>query len=266
MRKGKANALGTFPLNLVYLLALTFFVAFIYSSVGHGGASGYLAILYFLSVPYEEMAVSALWLNLLVSGLAFWNYAKAGHFSGRLTWPFLAASIPAAFVGGLLKVSPQLYSFLLTAVFLYAAFRLWITSGEKETAEFRHFPSLSLAFPLGAGIGMLSGIVGVGGGIFLSPLILLLHWAGAKQTAATSAFFILLNSLAGLAGRQFRGGFEWHFSYPLTPMLVAAFFGGLSGSRLGARRFPSRWLRRFLALVLLIAAVKQIEHLYRFYF
>ncbi|MBI4115638.1 MAG: sulfite exporter TauE/SafE family protein [Candidatus Omnitrophica bacterium] len=253
-------------INATPILALTFLVALIYSSVGHGGASGYLAILYFLSVPYEEMAMSALWLNILVAGLAFWNYAKAGYFSGRLTWPFLVTSIPAAFVGGLLKVSPQLYSFLLIAVFLYAAFRLWMISGGEEPIMFENSPSLKIAFPLGTGVGILSGIVGVGGGIFLSPIILLFHWAGAKQTAATSALFILLNSAAGLVGRHLRGSFEWHFSPSLTAMVVAAFIGGLLGSRLGAYHFSSRWLRRALAFVLLIAALKKTGCLYRFYF
>jgi uncharacterized membrane protein YfcA len=243
-------------MDSIFLLGLTFFVALIYASIGHGGASGYLALLSFFSIPHEEMATSALCLNLLVSAAAFWSFSKAAYFSWRLTWPFVVSSIPAAFLGGLLKVSAQTYSFLLVGILLFAAFRLLIDPVPKSEAALLRIPSLKATLPLGAGVGALSGMVGIGGGIFLSPLMLLFHWAGAKAVAATSAFFIFVNSLAGLLGRAMRENFSVNPSPLLWGMVATAFVGGILGSRLGANHFSSQWLRRTLGAVLLVAVFK----------
>lgn len=243
-------------IQITPLLVLIFFVALIYASVGHGGASGYLALLSFFPVPHEEMAMSALRLNLLVAGMAFWTYRKAGHFSWRLTWPFLVTSVPAAFLGGFLKISSGIYSLLLAGVLLYAALRLAVNFETEKIPGILKVPSLKVALPVGAGVGTLSGIVGVGGGIFLSPLILLSKWAPPKETAAASAIFIFINSLAGIFGRHFRQNFELYLSPLLGLMMIAAFLGGLFGSRLGANHFSGKWVRRILALVLAIASFK----------
>lgn len=242
--------------NLSLILALTFLVAVIYSSVGHGGASGYLALLSFFSIPHDQMATSALILNLLVTGVAFWFFWKAAHFSWSLTWPFVVTSMPAAFAGGLMKIPSQVYSLLLAFALLFAAFRLWIDLKQKEGTVLVKTPSPAVSFPVGAGVGMLSGLVGVGGGIFLSPLILLRRWANAKVTAATSAVFIFVNSFAGLTGRFFRESFELALTPVLLGMVACAFLGGVLGSRLGANHFSGLWLRRILALLLIIACFK----------
>ncbi len=238
-------------MDLHWLLALSIFVvAFLYASVGHGGASGYLAILSLWAIPAQQMAASALVLNLLVSGVALASFAKAGHFSWRLTWPFALASVPFAWLGGWLQVAPQAYDWLLSLVLFVAAWRLWI---KFPAASVVGRPKLVVALPAGAGIGMLSGIVGVGGGIFLSPLIVLKRWADPKRAAAASTLFILVNSAAGLLGRAGRGVLA---GGPLIGLILPAVLGGAVGSRLGANHFSGMVLRRLLAAVLIIAALK----------
>lgn len=233
------------------LLFLVAFAAAMYASVGHGGASAYLAILSLYGVPADQMATGALVLNVLVAGVAFITYARAGHLSARLIVPFLITSPPAAYVGGLLHVTPRLYGVLLGAALVFAAVRLWWTPDERPSRAV----AWGVALPVGAAIGLLSGIVGVGGGIFLSPLMILAGWAGTKQTSAAAAVFIVVNSLAGLAGRASRGalllGHVW-------PLIAVAFAGGLIGSRLGAYTLLSIHLRRILAVLLFFVAVKTL--------
>ncbi|MBI4055379.1 MAG: sulfite exporter TauE/SafE family protein [Elusimicrobia bacterium] len=233
---------------------LIFLVALAYASVGHGGASGYLAVLALFGFSPKEMAPSALALNLLVSATAFLAYWRSGFFDRRLFWPFAVASIPAAFLGGMLPVPLGLYSGLLMAALLFAAFRLALASTPlRSEEEMVHPPRLCLALPVGGGIGLLSGMVGVGGGIFLSPVLLLMRWADARRTAAVSACFIWVNSAAGLYGHLSRSGLD---VVSLWPLVVAAFFGGLIGSHLGAQRFGEIALRRVLAAVLVVTAFK----------
>jgi hypothetical protein len=244
------------PLLLTLLCGLVFFVALAYSSVGHGGASGYLAVLSFFGLPPAAMAPSALLLNLLVAGTSFTAYWRAGLFVFRLLWPFLLTSVPFAFLGGLTTVPIRAYLLLLSAVLLFAAFRLLAVAGSGgEEASLRP-PPLAVALPVGAGIGFLSGVIGVGGGIFLSPLLILLKWADAKRTAAVSAAFIWINSLAGLYGHVLHKAVDWS---GLVWLVGAAFAGGLVGSYLGARRFQGLWLRRILAVVLLVATLKLLR-------
>ncbi len=204
------------------------------------------------------MATSALCLNLLVAGTAFWNFLRASHFSWKLTWPFAIASIPFAFIGGFLKVPPRIYFFLLAGVLMFAAWRL-LMEFERGKQEIKHSLPFAISLLVGGFIGILSGIVGVGGGIFLSPLLLLFHWADPKRTAAASAFFIWVNSFAGLLGRLARGHFE--LTSVLTYMIVTAFAGSILGSRLGANHFSGIWLKRILAVVLLVAALKLLHAL-----
>ncbi len=237
------------------LAVLIFFVALVYSSVGHGGASGYLAVLAFFTFPHEQMAASALVLNLFVAGVAFLAYWNAGHFSWRLSWPFIVTSIPAAFLGGLIKVSPKSYALLLIGALLFAAVRMLVDLPQRTDRQAAP-PPLLHSFVLGAGIGILSGVVGVGGGIFLSPLLLLFAWADPKRTAATSAFFILVNSFSGLLGRFFREDLSAYFSPQLLLVILVAFVGGILGSHLGANHFSNKWLKRILGVVLIAATVK----------
>jgi len=244
----------SFP-TLMGVSALFFFVAILYSSVGHGGASGYLAVLSFFPVLPVLMSSTALLLNVLVSTTAFIAFYRAGYSSSGLVWPFLVTSIPAAFVGGTVHVPPKAYFLMLAGVLLFAAIRLIVQIPARQDESAVQPPKLFATLPIGAGIGALSGIVGVGGGIFLSPLILLKDWAGPKRTAAVSALFILVNSIAGLAGRLFSDTFAVK---EVVPFLLAAFLGGIVGSRLGAKRFSSLTLRRLLGVVLIVASVKLI--------
>lgn len=233
-------------------LVLIFLVALIYASVGHGGASGYLAAMSLLAHAPAHMASSALLLNLLVAGTACLMFWRTGYGSFRLLWPFVVGSVPAAFVGGWIPVSSRVYGWLLAMALLVAAARLCLpsTSGGRSTP-----PSLFIAVLAGVGIGLISGIVGVGGGIFLSPLMILLHWADPKPTAAASAGFIVVNSAAGLAGRMMAGRLVMG---SLFPLVVAACAGGVVGSRLGANHVAGLWLRRLLAAVLVVAAGKLV--------
>lgn len=238
------------------LLGLVFLVALAYSSVGHGGASGYLAVLSFFGFAPALMAPSALLLNLLVAGLSFLSYFRAGHFVPRLLWPFLLTSVPFAFLGAVLGASSKVYSLLLAGALIFAAFRLFAAMPKGGDESFVKPPTLWVALPVGAAIGFVSGVVGVGGGIFLSPLILLLGWADAKRTAAASAAFIWINSAAGLYGHLSRTAVDWS---ALGWFVGAAFAGGVLGSWLGARQLAGVWLRRILGVVLLLAAVKLLR-------
>lgn len=242
--------------TFVLLLVLVFVVAAAYSSVGHGGASGYLAVLSFFGLAPAAMAPGALVLNLLVAGVSFVAYWRAGHFALPLVWPFLLASVPCAFLGGLLGASPKMYGALLAGVLVVAAARLLLPARDARAESFLRPPPLWAALPAGAGIGLVSGIVGVGGGIFLSPLLILCGWADAKRTAAASAAFIWINSAAGLYGHLARGTVDWS---ALSWLVGAALGGAWAGSWVGAWRLSGVWLRRVLGAVLLLAALKLLR-------
>ena len=241
--------------EIIAIAALTGVVSLLYSSVGHGGASGYLALLSFFSFSYLQMGTSALFLNLLVAGIAFWVFGKASFFKWNLTWPFILTSIPFAFLGGAFKVPRQYYAGLLLGILLFAAFRMLIDNKKEEDLSIKR-PSIWIALPVGGGVGFLSGIIGVGGGIFLSPLLLMLRWATPKEVAATAAFFILVNSFSGLLGRY--ASDQFNLSPLLYAMPVAALAGAFFGSRLGAFYFTGKALRVLLASVLLVACVKLV--------
>ena len=239
------------PTALLIILAI-FVVAVLYSSVGHGGASGYLAVMAFLAVAPEVTRPTALVLNLFVASIAAFQFYRAGYFSWSLFWPFAITSIPFAFIGGMIKLPTSAYKIVLGLVLLFAAFRLaWKFSRDVDIEP----PKIWLALIIGAIIGLLSGLVGVGGGIFLTPVLLLMNWSETKTAAGNSALFILVNSAAGLAGNYAQvsvlpsNAWMW---------IVAAVAGGLIGSLLGAKKFDSLTLRRVLAAVLLFAAVKLI--------
>ena len=243
--------------QFVPFFTFAFIIAFVYASVGHGGASGYLALLSFYSFSHEQMAASALCLNLLVSTVAFLTFAKASHFSWRLTWPFIVTSIPAAFWGGMIHIPPSLYAKLLAGVLFFAGMRLILDAhfGNNRTLLRAVEPPVFVSLLLGSGIGLLSGVVGVGGGIFLSPLLLFFGWADPKKSAATSAFFIFSNSLAGLLGRVLKQNFAIHYSPALGWMTLAAFAGGILDPVWVRIIFPARCLSgysplRFLSLPL----------------
>lgn len=240
-------------MELSLLLISVFIVAVLYSSVGHGGASGYLAVMALFAIAQEITRPTALTLNLFVASIGAIQFYRSGHFSWRTFWPFAVTSIPFAFIGGMTDLPTTAYKIILGCVLLFAAFRLaW--NFDRTDHEIRP-PDLWLALAIGAVIGLLSGLVGVGGGIFLTPILLLMHWSETKTAAGVSSLFILVNSIAGLTGN-----YEQVASLPSNVWfwVIAAVAGGIVGSTLGARWFDSLTLRRVLAAVLIFAGVKLI--------
>jgi uncharacterized membrane protein YfcA len=240
--------MGT-PSEIFFILAIGL-VAMLYSSVGHGGASGYLALMAIFGIDVAIMKPSALIMNLFVSSIAFMAYYRAGHFRWRILIPFVAASIPMAFLGATLQVPPEIYKKILGLFLFIASLRILIRTSEEEE---RKKLSVPIALAAGAMIGFFSGMLGIGGGIILSPLLLLTRWAGMKETAAVSAAFIFLNSLAGLSGHVVAG---MEVSPKIVLWIVVVMAGGLIGSWTGGFRLSAKHLRYLITVVLLIASAK----------
>ncbi len=234
---------------LFFILLL--FVAFLYAAVGHGGASGYLALMAIFGVAPEVMKPTALLLNLFVSLVSFLQFYRGGHFNLKLFLPFAIASIPFSFLGGLLVVDGNLYKHILGLLLLIPIFR-FLFFKNREASQLKPASVVASLF-IGSGIGFLSGLIGIGGGILLSPVVLLLGWAGQKQTAAISALFIFVNSLAGLAGQLVKGV---QFSADMYLYVAVAFAGGLAGAYFGSMRLPQQSLKKILAFVLMLASYK----------
>ena len=232
-------------------------IAALYSSVGHGGGSGYLAVLSLTTIAVSDpmwLKQYAWSLNLIVAGLAFWHYRTGGYLDRGLVVPFLIGSIPMAAIGGYLQVEGFAYDVLLSLVLVFAAWRLlWSSNEEKEVVR----PGSYLAVASGGGIGFASGMIGIGGGIFLSPLLILRGWADAKEAAAVAALFIWLNSLSGLVGSSLSGGFGLDLEL-FAPFAGAGLIGGLIGSKYGSEISGQAGIRRLLVVVLLIAASKRV--------
>jgi uncharacterized protein len=241
-----------FALTAVGMLA----AAFLYASVGHGGASAYLAVMAVAGFAPSEMRPIALQLNVLVSSIATYKFYRAGYFRWPLFWPFAAISVPAAYFGGAITLPTTAYKVVVGLVLLYAAWQLWWTARRSEDSRRRDLP-IGLALVIGAGLGLLSGLTGVGGGIFLSPLLLIMGWAGTKETSAVSAPFILVNSLAALTA-----GFVKNPAMPpdyVAVLMGMVLVGGWLGAEYGSRRFANPVVRRLLAVVLALAGAKMIS-------
>jgi hypothetical protein len=240
------------PDLLVWLALCVFVVALLYSSVGHAGASGYLAVMSLFGVAPALMKPTALALNILVATVGSVQFARAGHFRWRLFWPFALLAVPLAFAGGALALPASIFKLLVGVVLALSAFRF--LAEPRDPAETRS-PTLPAAVASGGALGLLAGLTGTGGGVFLTPLLLLLRWATTKQAAAVSVVFILVNSSAGLAGNLWRGG---SLPAPALVMLVAALLGGALGSTLGSAHLPVPAIKRVLALVLLSSGGKLV--------
>jgi uncharacterized membrane protein YfcA len=236
----------------ILIAAAVFLVAALYSSVGHAGASGYLAVMALLSVQPDVTRPTALVLNIFVAVIAAFQFYRAGFFDWRIFASFAAASVPLAFLGGMIVLPTSAHKIILGLVLLIAAVRLaWNISTERQIVA----PSLGLALLLGAAMGLLAGLTGVGGGIFLTPVLLLTNWTETKKAAGISAMFILVNSISGLLGNYAQIG---NLPSNVWFWIAAAILGGIIGSTLGSRRFNSMTLRRVLSLVLVIAGLKLI--------
>jgi len=229
-----------------------FTAALLFAIAGHSGASAYLAIFALLGMTPDVIKPSVLALNVVVASITTYKFSRAGHFSWRLTWPFILTSVPFAFLGGLISLPTPIYRILVGVVLVYASIRMLFDAPGKN-GMLPDFPPVWLSLLLGAGIGFTGGLIGIGGGILLSPILLLTGWAGPQLTAGTIAVFVLVNSISGLLG-------HWSASMHLPPQLpiwgLAALVGGWIGAEIGSRRLSAVTIRRMLGLILLFAGVR----------
>lgn len=238
--------------TIIWIGALMALAAALYSSVGHGGASAYLAIMALFSVAPETMRPTALALNLVVATFAAGRFALKGQTNWPLLMAFATTAVPAAFIGGSIELPPELYRPLVGVVLLIAAVRLF-WQPERLAERAIHAPALAITLPTGAALGLLAGLTGTGGGIFLSPLIILFGWEDARKTSGVAAAFIVLNSAAGLLGNL---ASLQRLPVELPVLVVSVFGGALLGTWLGVSRLPRHRLLQGLAIVLVIAALK----------
>lgn len=235
----------------IFLYGLAFFViAFLYATVGHGGASGYLALMALFNFNAVVIKPTALILNLLVSCIAFVSFYKAKHFKSTMLWPLIITSIPFAYLGSIVPVSESFYKKLLALVLLIAVARILFLNKSSTTRPAPKWYWLSIS---GAIIGLVSGMIGMGGGILLSPLLLLMGWSTQQQTAALSAIFIFLNSAAGMVGQVQKG---FNLDQTIYIIILFVLFGGWIGAYIGAKKLKANQLKFILASVLIVAATK----------
>ena len=238
----------------LFIPILFFLAALLYSSVGHAGASGYLSIMALFGFAPASMRPTALTLNILVAVIATYKFYRSGNFSWSIFWPFALGSIPFAFIGGSITFPSHIYKVIVGLILLYSAYRLFLIKMIDQTMEAKRFP-VWLGIVSGIVIGFLSGLTGVGGGIFLSPLLIFMGWAETRLTAGVSAAFILVNSIAGLLGNPSSVS---NLPATLPILAIAVVIGGYIGAKYGSKRFDNITLRRLLALVLVIAGLKLI--------
>lgn len=231
--------------------AVLIVVSFLYSSVGHGGASGYLALMAIFGFPMLFIKPTALVMNIFVAGISFFFFAKSDYFKWKLFMPFALTSIPAAFIGGSIEINPVLYKQILGVFILMAILRMMGVFGKHETGNktIKFLPALFIGFA----IGLFSGMIGIGGGIILSPIILLLGWGNVKETAAVSALFILVNSVSGLIGFGLAGNTIPTQALLFLPMIL---LGGSLGAYYGSKKFSHLNLGYLLQFVLFLAFIK----------
>ena len=240
---------------------LFFIIALVYSSVGFGGGSSYIAALALFDYPYESIPVIALICNLIVVSGGIYHFRNKGHFKWPLFWPYAVSSIPMAFIGGRIPISREIFLLLLgVCLFLIAARLFFLNRRAKDYSKYM-MPRTSLALVLGAVLGFIAGMVGIGGGIFLAPVLLYSRWGLPTQIAPTAALFILLNSLSGLAG-QFAKGTSMIGLLDYWPLFLSVFIGGQIGSRLGSGAILSQRLIKDLTALLVLFVSLRILYMF----
>jgi len=234
------------------LIASFFLIAMIYASVGFGGGTSYLALMTLLAVPFEVMRPAALLCNVVVVTSGTYIFYREGHLDIKRIWPFLLFSVPMAFLGGYYPIREGTFFKLLGFTLIVAAILLWFHERFQKFQFTSRKPVVAGAV-LGGGIGFLSGLVSIGGGIFLSPLLHMIRWDQAHRISALASAFILVNSVSGLAGQLTRAAtFDWQL---ILPLLVAVFLGGQLGSRWGAQKFQAVHIRKVTAILILVAGL-----------
>ncbi len=239
------------PEMIPFLAVCIFIVAMLYASVGHGGASGYLAVMALFSLHPEALKPTALLLNIVVAGVGAYLYCSARQFSWRVFWPFVITSIPASFLGGTFSLPPEIYRPALGMVLLFAAWRLFVRKDQVDYAT--QAPARTTAMLVGAVLGFVSGLIGVGGGIFLSPLMILLRWARVREVSGIAALFILVNSISGLLGHMS----SLHHLPDYASLLAGmALIGGSIGALCGSRHLPVATILKAMSIMLVLAGGK----------
>ena len=240
------------------LPVLFFFVALMYSSVGLGGGSSYTALMVIFALDHQAIPTTSLTLNLLVTFLGMINFWRGGHLSLPLVLPFLLASVPLAYLGGALQLSQEMFLWLLLGSLVLVAVRIYLWRGQSLGASFSGVQRWLLSLALGGGLGFIAGTVGIGGGIYLVPIIISLGLATEKQAAAAGSVFIWMNSLSGVLSRSIRGTFE---PATILPMAVAVVAGGYLGSRLASTRLAPDTIRKTLGVIILLGIVFLVRRL-----
>jgi uncharacterized protein len=240
--------------NLIILIISFFAIALIYSSVGFGGGSSYLALLAIMNVHYEIIRPTALLCNIIVVTGGTYIFYKEGMLDIKKCWPFIVASIPMAFIGGYWKIDESVFFIILGFCLIAASILLWLQPVQLKGTK---SDNLFLNLGIGGSVGFISGLVSIGGGIFLSPILHLIQWDHAKRISALASLFILVNSISGLAGQLSRTAeINWQF---IVPLLLAVLIGGQIGSRLGAKKFNPIYIKRITAILILVAGINILK-------
>ena len=239
-------------MNIV-LVIIFFVIALLYSSIGFGGGSSYIAFLFLFKIPYMHIPIISLFCNMIVVTGGAFHYLKNKQISLGSVFPFIITSVPAAYLGGLIHIDKTIFKFVLGTCLFLAGVKM-IVKINNSYDDFK-LPSFFSATILGAGLGFISGLVGIGGGIFLSPIMYFLKWGKPKEIAATCSLFILFNSIAGLVGQAQKFGPDIVL-YDYLPLILAVFIGGQIGSYLGSNKIKPRYIEIITSILVLLVSVR----------